>query len=278
METTLDTPNTETTTTKAKAPLPLTRDAIKFEHPLSERFRFFLRLEYLFRLLDKQMSADAPQNSHAAISALLDIINIVGRMDIKTETFKELDRINQILAPYQRASQVEQGTLDEILTSTKNLSTQLRTVTGPIDQPLKDVELLKSLQLRNNIPGGMVDFDLPAYRFWLHQPAEQRKNDLLEWLEPFIPLRYAIDIILQLVRESTEPTGESADDGIYKQNLDPKSPCQLIIVSLPKNSSYYAEFSGGKHRFTVRFIDTLKKPRPLQTQNRVEFNLSCCKL
>lgn len=253
-------------------------EVIKFEYPLSERYRFFLRLEYLFKLVEEQMRSSSQQNSHAALAALLDIINIIGRTDIKTESIKELDRINHLLSAYQNASQVEQGTLDEILSTTRSLSSQLRSVTGAVDQPLRNVELLKILQQRNNIAGGMVDFDLPAYRHWLHQSGDYRMNDLNQWLEPFNALNQATNIILQLVRESTEATRESADDGIYKKNLDPKSPCQLIVVSLPRKSSYYAEFSGGKHRFTVRFMDTLKQPRPMQTQNRVEFGLSCCKL
>lgn len=275
METTLETSNPVKEPSKAPG---LASDVIKFEHPLSERFRFFLRLEYLFRLVETQMQSDSQQNSHAAISALLDIINIIGRIDIKAETFKELDRINHLLSAYQDASQVEQNTLGEILSATKNLSSQLRSIDGPLDRVLRDVELLKVLQQRNSIPGGMVDFDLPLYRHWLHQSSEQRLKELDQWLTPFEPLKYAVNIILDLIRNSTVPTQEVADEGIYKQNLDSKTPAQLIIVSLPRNSSYYAEFSGGKHRFTVRFMDTLKKPRPLQTQQSVEFELSCCKL
>ena len=275
METTLD--SNSIVTTPSQSPRQ-TRDVIKFEHPLSERFRFFLRLEYLFGLIATQMQASSQQNSHAAISALLDVVNIVGRIDIKAETFKELDRINHLLSAYQDASQVEQNTLDEILSTTRNLSSQLRSIDGPLDRVLRDVELLKVLQQRNSIPGGMVDFDLPLYRYWLHQPSDQRLKDLDQWLTPFEPLKYAVDTILDLIRSSTVPSREVAEDGIFKKNLDPKSPAQLIIVTLPQTSSYYAEFSGGKHRFTVRFMDTLKKPRPLQTQLPVEFQLSCCKL
>jgi len=64
-----------------------------YEHPLNERYRFFLRLEHLFTQLDHHLGWESPENSHTAVRALLDIINVVGRTDIKTESVKELDRI-----------------------------------------------------------------------------------------------------------------------------------------------------------------------------------------
>ncbi|HEY5603510.1 MAG TPA: cell division protein ZapD [Gammaproteobacteria bacterium] len=256
---------------------PMHARVIKFEHPLNERYRFFLRLEYLFNLLEYHLPGESSENSHTAISVLLDIINVISRTDIKTETFKELDRIAGVLAPLKDKPGIELGRLDEILSDLKQLSTQLRTITGPIDKDLKDDDLLKALQLRNNISGGLCDFDLPAYRYWLRQPAERRQHDLQTWLTPFRPLQYAIENALNLVRQSSAAERQVAEDGVYKQSLDPKIPCQLIVVSLPGNTAYFAEFSGSRHRFTVRFLDATQR-HPLQTTDTVEFDLSCCKL
>jgi cell division protein ZapD len=264
---------------------------INFEHPLNERYRFFLRLEYLFKLLEHHMAWEAPENSHTALSALLDIINVASRTDsalldiinvasrtdIKAESVKELDRIAGVLTPLMDKPGIELTRLDQILNSVKQTSAQLREITGPIDKTLKEEELLKALQLRNNIPGGMCDFDLPSYRYWLQQTPERRLQDLHKWVEPFNPLRNAIDIALELVRASTSFERHTAEGGIYKQVLNPKIPCQLIIVSLPANTSYYAEVSGSKHRFSVRFLDTTQK-HPSKTSQNVEFDLSCCKL
>ncbi|WP_455207571.1 cell division protein ZapD [Kaarinaea lacus] len=256
---------------------PIHARVIKFEHPLNERYRFFLRLEYLFNLMEHHLSWESPENSHTAVSVLLDIINVVSRTDVKADTVKELDRIWGVLTPLKNKPGIEMGTLDEILSTLKQLSAQLRTITGPIDKDIKDDELLKILQLRNNIAGGLCDFDLPAYRYWLRQPAGRRLHDLQAWLEPFRPLQYAIESALDLVRQSTTAERQVAEDGVYKQSLDPKTPCQLIIVSLPGNTAYFAEFSGSKHRFTVRFLDATQK-HAIQTSDRVEFDLSCCKL
>lgn len=250
---------------------------INFEHPLNERYRFFLRLEYLFNLLEHHMGWEAPENSHTALSALLDIVNVVNRTDIKAESVKELDRIAGVLTPLVDKPGIELTRLDQILASVKQTAAQLRDITGPIDKALKEEELLKTLRLRNNIPGGMCDFDLPAYRFWLKQPPERRLQDLQQWSQPYHYLRDAIDIALELIRASESFERQTADNGIYKQSLNAKTSYQLIVVSLPANTHFYPEFSGSKHRFSVRFLDTTQK-HPAQTNENVEFHLSCCKL
>lgn len=250
---------------------------IKYEHPLTERYRFFLRLEYLFNLIDHHIAWESPENSHTAVRALLDAISVTGRTDVKTESIKELDRIANVLTALTNSPGIELARLDDILTSVKACSTELRNIAGPIDKKLKDEDLLKMLLQRNSIPGGMCDFDLPPFRYWLNQSPGKRLDDIRLWLQPFRPLRNAIDVALELVRASTSFEQQVAEEGIYKQSMDPKSPCQLIVVTLPSNSSYYAEFSGSKHRFSVRFLDSTQQ-HPTQTTESVEFELSCCKL
>ncbi|NOZ54628.1 MAG: cell division protein ZapD [Gammaproteobacteria bacterium] len=253
-----------------------TLNGIKFEHPLNERYRFFLRLEFLFNLVKHNITSPAAMDSHTSLGAILNIINVVGRIDIKSEGIKELDRITATLNPLKNTANIEQGRLDEILSSIKETATKLRAITGSIDHPLKDVELFKVLQQRNSIAGGLCDFDLPVYRYWLAQSPENRSKDLHQWFQPFNPLRYAIEIALKLVRESKTAKHELAQGGTYSQTLDTKIPCQIISVTLPYNTSYFVEFSGGKHRFTIRFMDATQKPRPLPTQQNVNFDLSCC--
>lgn len=266
----------ETTDNEIKTLGQKTR-VVTYEHPLNERYRFFLRLEYLFGLIDHHLGWESPENSHTAVRSLLDIISVVGRTDIKTDAVKELDRIASRLTALANTPGIELARLDDILASVKGCSTQLRNIAGPLDKELKDADLLKILQQRNSIPGGMCDFDLPAFRHWLNQPPSRRLDDIRQWMNPFKPLRNAIDIALELVRASTHYQHQVAEDGIYKQSLDPKLPSQLILVSLPANSNFYAEFSGSKHRFTVRFLDSTQQ-HPTQTSESVEFDLSCCRL
>ena len=80
-----------------------------------------------------------------------------------------------------------------------------------------------------------------------------------------------------MLRNSTTPVIENAESGFYQQPIESKLPCQLIRVFLPEDCSYFPEISGGKHRFTIRFMEqSSTSARPVQTKNTVEFELHCC--
>ena len=154
----------------------------------------------------------------------------------------------------------------------------LHGIHGPIGNDLRKNEFLKTTLQRKNVPGGLSEYDPPIYQHWLMQPAEKRINDLTQWLNVFGVLRDAVKLILQLVRESASPVFKTAQSGLYQQNLDANISYQMVYVTQPVDTAYFAEISGGKHRFTVRFMDTTIQPRPIQTGNNVDFELYCCVL
>jgi cell division protein ZapD len=47
-------------------------------------------------------------------------------------------------------------------------------------------------------------------------------------------------------------------------------------VSLPMDSLYYPEISGGKQRFTIRFFEYNAYRRAEQTDKNISFELCCC--
>ena len=254
------------------------QNVLTFLHPLNERMRFFLRLSYLFQQAKHSIDGASIYDSHNALRSILDIMTFVNQQDLKKEVLKELERINQKLSPLQDSPQIKHGTLANILTSLDKLHTELHAINGPIAQELRDNEFLKVVQQRANIAAGFSEFDPPVYCHWLMQPAETRIADLNSWLSCFESLYASIALILNMIRESATPKTLVAENGNYQQSLDSKLPYQLLIINLPYNSPYYAEVSGGKHRFTIRFMDTTTTPRPAQTGNAVEFQLSNCVL
>ncbi len=251
---------------------------ITYVQPLNERLRFFMRLSFLFSQLKHGASGETIHDSHTAITTLLDILNITQQQDLKKEVLKELERINQTLTPLQSNTEIEHQTLDQILSALSTYRSELHATSGPIAHELRDHEFLKTLQQRYNVPAGLSECDPPVYNHWLHKPIEQRKSDLSQWLQVFETLHNAIDLILQLIRQSANSVRKTAENGIYQQTLDSSAPFQMVMVTLPVDSRYFAEISGGKHRFTIRFMDTTSKPRPVQTTDDVHFDLYCCAL
>jgi cell division protein ZapD len=90
----------------------------------------------------------------------------------------------------------------------------------------------------------------------LQQPAKERTDDLYRWLNSFDVIGQAIQFILKLTRESATFKPAIADDGVYQKTLDPNLPYQLVRIALPAGSPYFAELSGGGHRFTARFLNS----------------------
>ncbi|MDX1698603.1 MAG: cell division protein ZapD, partial [Thiohalobacterales bacterium] len=68
-----------------------------------------------------------------------------------------------------------------------------------------------------------------------------------------------------------------AEAGIYQKTMDPNLPCQLVRIALPAGAPYFAELSGGRHRFTARFLQfSTADQRASQTDQDVKFQLACC--
>ncbi|NOX75696.1 MAG: cell division protein ZapD [Gammaproteobacteria bacterium] len=252
--------------------------ATVYEHPLNERLRFFLRLEFLFRQARHSQRGETVWDSHNTLTTLLDIVNIVTRIDIKTEVIKELDRIHATLTALTRTPGIKHDTLDQLLTTLGGFKSQLYSMEGALAQGIRENELFKLLNQRSSVPGGLCDFDLPLYRQWLKRPAQDRITELKCWLSSLDSLRLSVELILKLVRESAQPQPQVASKGNYQQALDTATSFQMIRVFLPVDSPCFVEISGGRHRFCARFMRASTEARPTQIEHDVDFMLSCCAL
>ncbi len=248
-----------------------------YEQPLNERIRAFLRLEFLFQQIRHHLAGDTPWDSRAALASLLDIMSIFGRSDLKSEVMKELERHTANLSRLEHNPEVDRTQLAELLDEMDALIDQLHAHSGPVGANLKTIEFLSAIQQRSSIPGGLCDFDLPAFHFWLQRPAEERLHDLAGWLNNFDVIGRGIGLILRLTRGSTLFREFTAETGFFQRSLDPNIPCQMVRVALPAGSPYYAEISGGRHRFTVRFQrQPSTSERAVQASADVKFELACC--
>lgn len=248
-----------------------------YEHPLHERVRTFLRLEFLFQQAGHHASRDSVWSSRAAISNLLDILAIISRGDIRSDVLKELEKHASVLGQYQFRPDVDAGRLNALLETITSLRQSLGAAGGQLAQPLKDNEFLNAIKHRSGIPGGTCEFDLPDYSFWLSRPHEARLKDFKHWLASLEPLNNAIRELLWLTRESTQATRELAAGGMFQKSLEKGVSCQLIRVSMPPGSECFPEISGSQHRFTIRFLywpDV--SDRPAQVSEDIEFYLACC--
>lgn len=248
---------------------------ITYEQPLNERTRTLLRLEFLHDQLHATMEGTSVWDSRASVLSLLDIQTVFTRADIKAEILKELERLGSVLEKLTQNPHVDNRKLEVVLDDIDTYRDRLHDLAGPIGAELKENEWLNAIRQRINIPGGACPFDLPSYHHWLEQPPQRRIEDLKTWAREFeVPMR-AARLAVALVREGSALTREVAVGGFYQQTLDPNTPCHMVRVIVPAQCPYYAEVSGGKHRFVVRFMSLQMASRDTQATEDVPFQLSC---
>jgi cell division protein ZapD len=252
-------------------------DTIIYEQPLNERIRTFLRIEFLFKRIDRILEHGNSAQHRDALTNLLNILSIFERSDLKQEIIKELERLTTTLSALENKPGVDMPALNDLLGKLDQILDELHLKKSALGQSLRDNEFLSSIRQRATIAGGSCAFDLPAYYYWLqHTSSEAQNQQLLAWTEQLSSARSAIDIALKLIRESTGFKDLSAQSGFYQQSLDNGQSHQLIRIKIPKDAHCYPEISGGKHRFTVRFMEFDIEQRAKQVTDDIEFSLSCC--
>ncbi len=249
---------------------------VVYEHPLNERIRTFLRLEFLFNRIAFFLPQDEEWCTRAAVDGLLDILSISGRADIKTEILKELDRHAAMLERIGRQPGVDTGTLSRVLEELEEVTEKLYRLGGQIGQSLRENEFLKGIAQRSSIPGGTCSFYLPQYYHWLVQPHPLRQRQVGAWMQDLEPIRDAIYLLLSLARGSSDPRQLTAVDGFFQDSLDSQAPVQMVRVELDHGLALFPEISGHKHRFSIRFLESNGDMRPVQAKRDVDFLLTCC--
>ncbi|HHC72928.1 MAG TPA: cell division protein ZapD [Thiotrichales bacterium] len=247
-----------------------------FEFPLNERIRAFLRLELLFRQARHFAAEPAPWCSRAALDTLHQILELLGRADLKTELIKEMERHTATLEGLRDKKGVDGARLEAILSELDRLQDHLHANAQGFCTELRNNEFLNAVRNRSAIPGGTSSFDLPGYHHWLQQPPARRNEDLAYWLHEVEPLNESLVLVLRLLRESALPRQVVAEGGLYHHTMD-EAPWRLLRIYLPPDSPLFPEVSGGKHRFTIRFLTaTTAGDKPKAVKSDVTFALAGC--
>jgi cell division protein ZapD len=250
---------------------------ITFEQPLTERMRTFLRVEFLYGQTLFHVTEPTEFSSRAAVSALLEILTILGRSDVRTDVNKELERHADLLGRYRSQPGVDPTRLTGLMNNIDDLRKQLSQAGPQVVNPLKECDFLTTIRHRSSIPGGTCMFDLPDYGYWLHLPAADRRRQLDDWTNHIKPICDAVAEVLWLTREATEAAPQVAQGGMFQHGFERSDQASLVRVVLPTNAGIFPEISAGQHRFTIRFVRWRGvDSRPAQVSHDVHFQLAIC--
>ena len=250
-----------------------------YEQPLNERTRALLRLEFLFQQIHHSLAGLSTWDSRAALHGLFDILELTGRNEFKGDLLKELERCAATLNRLRLNAEVQVATLDQVLTEIGAAINRIHRLDSTALERVRQTDFLSAIHKRSQAPGGACGFDLPAFYHWLQRDPEVRDQHMRQWLAPFAPLGDTITLILRLIRDSTAPRAEIAHRGFFQRGLDGNIPYQLIRVLLPADALLFPEIRGGRHRFTIHFLE---QPDPncraVQSTADIAFELACCAL
>jgi cell division protein ZapD len=250
---------------------------ITYEYPLNERIRTLLRLEDLFDKVAYFTAAEGHQEHHVALVTLFEVLEVAGRADLKFDLVQELERQRQILLSFRNNPEISEDALSGALYEIEQASAALLAMQGKIGQYLRDNEWLMSIKNRATIPGGVCEFDLPGYHFWLNRDAAFRQRDLGGWLAPMLPIRQGLAIVLRLLRASGRPEAQLAARGSYQLMLAGRT-AQLVRLRVRRGDPFVPEISANKYALNIRFTVPGTDLRPRQAEADIGFELTFCNL
>ena len=252
-------------------------NSIVFEHPVNERIRRWLRIEFLLAQMHAALPLRSAWDSRHIVTAIAELLEILNRFDAKGDLLMELERRQSHLVPLRTYENVDQTQLISALNQMGHSSNRLQQLSGTMDKKLRENVFMNSIRQRSAIPGGTCSFDLPNYHWWLQQPLKWQEQFLLEWLNLLTPMEEAVDLLLQIIRDSSEAKLETAQSGAYRLSLPGGKMLQLIRIYLPEDHAIFPEISAGRHQIIIRFFHwTGDAQKPQAITDNLPFHLTFC--
>jgi cell division protein ZapD len=255
---------------------------IKYEFPLVERIRVFMRLERLFKRFFQACSEVSEISHHSALLTLFEILEINARSDIKSDILQELDRQRQFFQQLSSRSDfaevVENSALESALAQIEEAYSNLLQTDGKLGAHLRDNSFLKALKSRASLPGSMFEFDLPVYHWWMRSNScEARSVHLQEWGDRLLVVDQALETILDHIRKSVTYSDCFANTGQFSTALAGRQ-YQILTVEYDSTLNVYPEISANKFHLSLRFLELLGTGETVQSERTVTFKMGLCNL
>jgi cell division protein ZapD len=248
---------------------------VLYEYPFNEGIRTMLRLEHLFDRLGQLVVRDAPVDHHFALATVFEIMDVASRADLKSDLLKELERHKALLNSYRGNPHISEAALDEVVARIDHAFNGLNALNGKAGQSLASNEWLMSIRSRISIPGGTCEFDLPSYYAWQQLDPARRRADLTGWIATLLPMAEALQVLMNLLRDSGVPQRVVAANGQYQQSLPQGKVYHLMRVRLDGDDPPVPEISGHRLMLSIRLMrpDAEGRLRPAAMDTNFELTL-----
>jgi len=242
---------------------------VRYEHPLNERTRVYLRVEYLLKQVKQNMLLEQEWQHQVLLKGLFELLEIFSQSQIKSDLIKGLGQHKAKLNKWMGLNNVNQDVLRNLLDQI-NQATDVLHRLSRLDEAFNNDRLLSNVRQRISIPGGCCSFDLPMLHCWLAKsPAEKQHNTSL-WWNALVPIYDALTLLLRLTRESGPFVFVQAKKTFYQ---DDTQNAEMLRLEIPKEFNVYPVISGNKSRYVIRFTPFNDEE---VTMENIEFRLAVC--
>ncbi|KRO77735.1 MAG: hypothetical protein ABS06_05640, partial [Methylophilales bacterium BACL14 MAG-120910-bin43] len=201
---------------------------IRYEFPLNERIRKFIRVEELFLKIDVLATSAKKYTEFSLFERLFELMLTASRSDLKVDLIQEIER--QKLKLRSKAKTQANNALMVKLSKAKTKLEKAKIQPGFY---FGDDKYLQEIKSRKDSPYGITSVDFPEFQFWLQcETPLARKDYFKQKIAPFQPIKEAIFVVLALLRSSAKEELVSAERGVFQKKLDPSLKNDLITISM----------------------------------------------
>ncbi|OYQ74236.1 cell division protein ZapD [Wohlfahrtiimonas chitiniclastica] len=234
-----------------------------YEFPLSEGVRRLLRAEMLFKQSQSHIEYDNPFSTIAALSALVDLVEVISKNNLKIEMIKQLDRL-------QYKEEISDAQRQEM----KELSQDLVFGSVKAFDEVKENIFLNVVRQRLKMTGGLGAFDLPNLHHWLRFEHGLRLEHMDRWFKQFAPTEKALNYVLSMLRALSDQEVCQFKQGLFYKTV--KWDAELVRLDMG-DKMIYPEFSGNKQQLSIRLMEQTSPFDPVtQVKEDLEMVVERC--
>lgn len=222
---------------------------IKYEFPLNERIRRFIRLEQLFSKTQSATLSSQKYSEFNTFERIFELMQTASRTDLKVDLMQEVER-KIIDIKKQRRTKIN----DQLLIKLRKIKINLEKAKIHPGFFFGNDKLLQEIKTRSDSPFGITSIDFPEFHYWLQNQSSQSKKEYInKKLQPYYPIKEAISILLTILRTNSKASNVTAETGVYQRKLDPVLKIDLITIIAKKSLKSFPSISSNKYAISIHF-------------------------
>jgi cell division protein ZapD len=243
---------------------------IRYELPLNEKTRKFLRLEEIFIKADLQLASRMKSSGYDLFETLFNLMASASKSDLKVELIQELER--QRVKTYKLAK-----TKKNIhqLVGIKKLKGILEKSSIQPGFYFGGDKFLQEIKARSDSPFGILSTDFPEMQLWLQtQTPESRRLFFRNKFSTFIPIKNTIIFLNDILRKNVKMEINVVNNDRYEVKLDSSQKNDLVMIELPMTTELLPALSSNKYAININFNSIKKSLTPLNRSIKFKFGVA----